>query len=108
MAKIELKLFNQETEKTEVYTPKKPIWGRVVRELLKKQAELEAEDASPLEQIDGMVEFFAENVFDKQFTLDDFYDGIESDQMFKTISELSEKVTGMKNGAMINDPKIVK
>lgn len=107
MAKIELKLRNPETEKVEVYSPKKFLGARIVRNLYKKQEELSAEDAGPLDQLDGMVDFFIEEVFDNQFTQDDFYDGIESHKLSATIEKLTEQVTGVNPRSMVADPKIV-
>lgn len=92
MLKIELRTAGGNKEYTQDF-----ISGRMFRKTIEMKAELNGGvDASAL---DKMVSYVVE-LFGKQFTLDEFYDGIESKKIMITITDCINEVAGSVSDAV--------
>lgn len=87
---MEIKLQIGDTEKTFVTGRPK---GRAVRDAIKLAKNLDPKNISE-QTLDEMVDYVV-NAFGKQFTMDDFYDGIYGDEM---IEVLTNTVRDVANG----------
>lgn len=78
--------FNDDNTKTFVAD----VRARAVREAMTLQKEVNFENMS-VEDLDKLVNFTC-NVYGKKFTLDELYDGLESDKLIPTLFEVVESV----------------
>lgn len=74
------------------------VKARKVRDAIKMANNINTEDMKP-EDLDNMVNYVVE-LFGNQFTIDNFYDGVDSDKMIDTIMDCINKVIG-KMGAKL-------
>ncbi|WP_438420533.1 phage tail assembly chaperone G [Bacillus siamensis] len=74
------------------------IKGRMLREAIKlsKTSNFDELDVGDL---DNLVDYVV-RVYDGQFSLDDFYDGISSEKMISTISDTIQGVVGTVNAGV--------
>lgn len=88
--KITLKINNKDKE---FMTPF--ISGRKLRDTfaVSKKVEKLSQDETML---DEMVNYIVD-IFGKQFTLDEFYDGIEANKIISTFTDLVEEIVGTLN-----------
>ena len=77
------------------------ISGRMVRNTIAMTKRLNFNDLSP-EELDDLVGFVVD-VFGRQFTIDEFYDGIASQDLMKTIEECIRNVVGNTLGAEVEE-----
>ncbi|MCY9198929.1 hypothetical protein MOE86_20075 [Bacillus atrophaeus] len=68
------------------------IKGRMLREAIKLSKNTNFDDLSE-ESLDSLVNYVV-RVYDNQFDLDTFYDGIASDELISTISDTIQGVVG--------------
>lgn len=73
------------------------VKSRMFRKALELRQEIDFDDITP-EQLDILVGFVCE-LFDKQFSIDDFYDGLPSENMMPVIMESFDVVSGPSEGS---------
>lgn len=81
---------NEKTEKKTYIAPH--VKARMVRKALEMSDKIDTKNMKP-ESLDEMVGYVVE-VYGKQFTIDDFYDGIDSDKMLSTIMDCIRGIVG--------------
>lgn len=86
--KLTLTIDNKETNFTAPF-----VSGRMLRKTLEFQKQNDLSNIG-LDLLDRMVDYVVE-LFGKQFTIDEFYDGISASQLIKTITNcLNEVIRG--------------
>lgn len=72
------------------------IPARLVREAIQAQMKLQTEDVV-VEDLDVVIDI-VRRAFNKQFTIDQFYDGLDSRELYKTLgSVINFLITGETN-----------
>lgn len=94
---IKIELFNEETEKTEVYTAGR-ISGNVTLKAIEFKIKAESGAENELVQAREMAEFIVTDVFKNQFTVEELYSGLESHVLFPKMGEIIETVLVGKKG----------
>lgn len=72
------------------------IKARMFRKVLEMRKKMNFEDLSA-DELDYLVDFVCE-VFGRQFTVDEFYDGLPVDKLIPTIQKTFETIAGSANG----------
>ncbi|AFC28399.1 hypothetical protein PM3016_1474 [Paenibacillus mucilaginosus 3016] len=80
------------------------VSGRMLRKTLEISKNTNFNNVT-LEALDTLVEFVVE-LFEKQFTVDEFYDGIEADKLLQSVMDCIYQVTGKAAKALepLSDP----
>jgi len=92
MAKLKLELENEETGKTEVFKKEK-VKGRAVRKAFGVMKKLEESDY--IEQLDTLIEYVVDVFNNPGVTEDSILDGIESEKLMPTLSQIITDVVGV-------------
>lgn len=76
------------------------VKARMLRRALELAERFEgrADDQITLEDLDAMVDFVVD-LFDGQFSRDEFYDGVPADQLVQTVQRYMQMVVGVKGDA---------
>jgi hypothetical protein len=90
---MEIKLYMDNKEKTFTVPF---IKARMFRRVIEINNKHDLNDID-VDTLDILVDFIVE-VFQMQFTRDDFYDGVPSDQMMNLVLEYFNKVAGVAGG----------
>lgn len=90
---MRITLMIGEAEKT-FHTPF--IKGRVLRNFIKLQKEKDLADMDT-DTIDSIVELMVD-AYSQQFTIDEFWDGIDSRNVITAIQEFIQDITGKNDG----------
>jgi hypothetical protein len=90
---MQIKLLIDENEKT---FQNLFIKGRMLRRALAIHKKMDFSNLNE-ENLDELIDFVVE-VFNGQFTRDDFYDGIEVGEMITTIKDVMDRVAGKASG----------
>ena len=69
-----------------------PIKARMVRKSIEISQDVNFNKLKP-EELDVLVQFVVD-IFNKQFTIDDVYDGLDADKLITTITECIQGVIG--------------
>lgn len=99
---MEIKLFIGEEEKTFVVPF---IKGRMFRRVLEISNKHDLNNVTP-EILDVLVDFVVE-CFNGKFSREEFYDGIDAENMIETILGFMQKISGASNVGG-GDPNILK
>lgn len=77
------------------------ISARMLRKTIEISNGTNFDDLSP-DELDELVNYIVE-LFGKQFSIDDLYDGLPSNQFFSTFTECSNEVTGNLTAATTDE-----
>lgn len=93
---LKIELLNTETKKKETFT-QDFISARLVRKSLELQVEMKKGKKSDLEYLDNAIEFVV-SVFDNPaVTVDAILDGLNGNELWKTLIEILNKVANGDN-----------